>query len=63
MSTTIPHPDELRIEIRERAAELRALRKLLRLAEAAETVHQARQRSPGTDHRAAGAPQEGCRDR
>jgi hypothetical protein len=37
MSTpeTIPDPDELRAEIRKRAEELRAKRRLLRLAEAA----------------------------
>jgi hypothetical protein len=63
MSTTIPQPDELRTEIRERAAELRALRKLLRLAEAAEAVHQARRPRPGTDRQAADAPQEGRRGR
>ena len=42
MSTPIPTADEIRIEIRARAAELRALRRLLRLTEAAETVRQAR---------------------
>jgi hypothetical protein len=43
MSTTIPTPDELRADIRARAAELRALRKLLRLSEAAREVDAARQ--------------------
>jgi len=40
MSTpeTIPDPDELRAEIRARVEELRAKRRLLRLAEAARTA-------------------------
>jgi hypothetical protein len=39
---TIPPPDSLRADIRTRAAELRALRRLLRLAEAALAVEDAR---------------------
>jgi hypothetical protein len=35
---TIPTPDELRADIRARAAELRAKRKLLKLAEAAQAA-------------------------
>jgi hypothetical protein len=42
MSTTIPTPDKLRADIRARVAELRALRRLLRLAEAAQVLGQAR---------------------
>lgn len=39
---TIPAPDSLRANIRTRTAELRALRRLLRLAEAAQAVDHAR---------------------
>ena len=35
---TVPPPEQLRADIRQRAAELRDLRRLLRLAEAAEAV-------------------------
>ena len=42
---TIPPPDVLRAEIRSRTAELRALRRLLRLAEAAQAVEDARSAS------------------
>jgi hypothetical protein len=42
---TIPTPDQLRADIRTRAAELRALRRLLRLAEAAQAVEEARSTS------------------
>jgi hypothetical protein len=42
---TIPTPDQLRAAIRTRAAELRALRRLLRLAEAAQAVEDARSTS------------------
>ena len=45
---TIPPPDQLRADIRARAAELRALRKLLRLAEAAEDVRSARRERGAT---------------
>jgi hypothetical protein len=38
---TIPTPEELRAEIKARAAELRAKRKLLKLAEAADAARQA----------------------
>ena len=38
MSTTIPTADQLRADIRARTAELRAKRRLLRLAEAAEAA-------------------------
>jgi hypothetical protein len=41
---TIPTPDELRRQIRERVTEVRALRTMLRLAEAAQTAAEARAR-------------------
>jgi len=41
---TIPAPDEIREQIRARVAELRALRQMLKLAEAAEQVQAARSR-------------------
>ncbi len=43
----IPTPDKLRADIRARVAELRALRQLLRLAEAATAARDARKRRPG----------------
>ena len=50
---SIPTPEEIRADIRARAAELRAKRRLLRLAEAAQTAAAAEsarclQKVPGT---------------
>jgi hypothetical protein len=44
MSVTIPSPDELRADIRARAEELRALRRLLKVSEAAQQTAEARHR-------------------
>jgi hypothetical protein len=43
-SITIPHPDEIRSRIASCEAELRALKKLLRVAQLADDAEDARQR-------------------
>lgn len=50
---TIPHPDVLRADIETRAAELRALRRLLRLAEASQAIEDVRSRSDREEKAAA----------
>jgi hypothetical protein len=53
---TIPAADEIRAQIRARVDELRALRQMLRLAEAARVAQSARARQ-----RSLASPEEGAR--
>jgi hypothetical protein len=59
-ATIIPTPEELRTDIRARSVELRAMRRLLRLAVAADALRQAREARPlSTEPRREAAAVEG----